>query len=202
MRTSLLLILGCVALSACDARTNAETRAPAVEAAPDPVTSTVAPVVLELDALARAWHQAAIGEIVIEPRGTAALTLDADGQVRLWPELVGAPERAPIAVLAHEPSSMSLARATDGAFVATFVDTAGAGRVVRIELDGARAGQAELFEVPASDPLFELHALDGGERFVARAARWSRCSTSPDSCPTSCASSSRRASRRRSWPCS
>ncbi len=169
MRSSLLLLLGCIALSSCDARTAARAEPPAAEAdgTPDASAPVLAPVAREVAALVHRWHEAAIGEIVVEPAGTAALTLDADGEVRLWPELAGAADRAPFAVLAHEPASMSLARAGKAAFVATFVDTAGAGRVVRIELDGDRATETELFEVPASDPLFELHALDGGERFVA-----------------------------------
>lgn len=169
MRSSSLLLL-CLALSSgCDGRTAAHAEAPAApdDGAIEPATAAVAPIAREVVGLAQRWHDAPIGEIVLDSAATAALTLDADGEVRLWTDLAGAAERAPMAVAANEPASMSLARAGDDAFVATFVDTAGAGRVVRIEIGGDRARQTELFQVPASDPLFELHALDGGERFVA-----------------------------------
>lgn len=62
---------------------------------------------------------------------------------------------------------MSLARADDGGFVVGFTDTAGGARVARVEVEGARARLVTLFEIPITDPLFELHVLDGGQRILA-----------------------------------
>ncbi|MCA9708932.1 MAG: hypothetical protein KDK70_24010 [Myxococcales bacterium] len=115
--------------------------------------------------LLRSPHAAPMSEVVLEPGGQAALTLDVDGGVRLWTELDASTQRAPLALPAQEPSWMSLAQA-QGGFVAGFVDTAGGARVVRVDVDGDGARLRTAFELPATEPLFELHVLDGGERIL------------------------------------
>ena len=131
--------------------------------APSPVVVERVEPALGLD---RRLHVAPMSEVVLEPRAEAALTLDIDGGVRLWTELSAADARAPLVVPEHEPSWMSLAR-TEAGVVAGFIDTAGGGRVVEIDVDGAGARMSTLFEIPATDPLFELHVLDGGTRILA-----------------------------------
>ena len=112
-------------------------------------------------------HHAPITEVVLDPRGAAALTLDADGQVRLWPDLLAQSIPEPFALPESEPVWMSLARHADGSFVVGFIDTAGGARVGRLVSADGRARWTPMFAVPSASPLFELHVLDGGERIVA-----------------------------------
>lgn len=115
--------------------------------------------------LARDLHDSPMSEVVLDPRARAALTLDTEGKVRLWTDLSAGGTRAPLVIPEYEPGWMSLAR-TEGGFVAGFIDTAGGGRVIEIAVDGTGARMSTLFEIPATDPLFEMHVLDGGERIL------------------------------------
>jgi len=167
--TSALLGLGLLAASGC-----AGQAAPAAEhsmpsrppsettASPEVASEPEAPAPL---ALARSLHEASMSEVVLDPRGEVALTLDTEGNVRLWTSLK-ADAQEPLALPVREPSWMSLARAEDG-LVLAFIDTVGGGRVMHVELgdDGPRVTTA--FEIPATEPVFELHVLDGGQRVVA-----------------------------------
>lgn len=120
-------------------------------------------------------HEGSITEVWLDPRASAALSLDAGGGVRLWPALPPAHKDlaalSPVRVPIHEPSSLSLARAGEHEFVIAAIDTAQSARVISIHLDPladqGRARVLERFTIPPSDPLLELHALDGGDRLLA-----------------------------------
>ncbi len=169
--TTVLLGLSVLALGAC-----ASQAAPAHEGAasaqpPSEVAvASAAPRAPEAQPpleLRRALHDASMSEVVLDAHARAAVTLDTEGTVRLWPSL-DAESKAPLALPVREPSWMSIARADDG-FVLAFIDTAGGGRVVHVQADGSEATMETLFEIPATEPLFELHVLDGGDRIVALA---------------------------------
>ncbi|KIG19182.1 hypothetical protein DB30_04647 [Enhygromyxa salina] len=110
-------------------------------------------------------------EVELDPRGQAALTIDAHGSVCLWPAVRSTdPELArPYVLPMQEPLWMSLAQAQDGSFVVALIDTTNAGQVVAVApgKDGREAKLTPLFAIPPDDPLLELHALDGGERVLA-----------------------------------
>lgn len=122
-------------------------------------------------------HETTIMEIWLDPRASAALTLDAGGDVRLWPVLPGSGSPSgpgslatfePIRVPVREPLSASFARVGERSFVVAVIDTAQAARVLEIELDDAgKASFRERFAIPPHEPLLELHVLDGGERLLA-----------------------------------
>jgi hypothetical protein len=117
-------------------------------------------------------HEATITEVWLDPRASAALTLDAMGGVRLWPALPPAQTKlealTPIRVPIREPLWLSFARAGETSFVVAAIDTAQAARVLEIQLDEAgTASFRERFRTTPRDPLLELHVLDGGERLLA-----------------------------------
>lgn len=104
-------------------------------------------------------------EVELDPRAEAALTLDFQGQLLLWPAIRSG-DRAqsrPFVLPMKEPLWMSIAQADGGYLVAT-VDTNNAGQVVAVspDADGLAARLTPLFSIPPSDPLLEIHALDGG----------------------------------------
>jgi hypothetical protein len=109
-------------------------------------------------------------EVELDPRGEVALTIDPQGGLRLWPAIrSGDPKlSSPYVLPMREPLWMSLAQAEDGFVVAT-IDTTNAGQVVGVtpSADGQSAKLTPLFATPPGDPLLELHALDGGQRFLA-----------------------------------
>jgi hypothetical protein len=104
----------------------------------------------------------------LDPRGEAALTLDAVGGVLLWPsfDLADPSKCTPFTLVADEPLWMSLAKSGPHAFTVGLIDTANLARVYRVELADASARMTELFALPIGDPLLELHVLDGGERIL------------------------------------
>jgi hypothetical protein len=117
-------------------------------------------------------HESTITEVWLDPRASAALTLDAGGGVRLWPALpptqTELAKLTPIRVPLREPLWLSLARAGEHSFVVAAIDTMQAARVLEIHLDeGGKASFRERFRIPPRDPLLELHVLDGGERLLA-----------------------------------
>ncbi len=168
---AVLLGLGLLTATAC-ASGPAETvvgsgaAQPPSESAITPA-ATLAPALERGAALARSPHDAEMSEVVLDARGGAALTLDVEGGVRLWTGLQAGEADAPLSLPVQEPSWMSLARAEDGGFVVAFIDTTGGGRVARVEVEGSRARMISAFEIPITDPLFELHVLDGGQRILA-----------------------------------
>jgi hypothetical protein len=120
-------------------------------------------------ALSRQAHGAPMTEVVPDPAGRAALTLDADGGVRLWTDLRAPDVAVPLRLPVQDPVWMSLSRGEAG-FVAGFIDTAGGGRIGRIEVDETGGRFVPLFEIPATEPLLELHVLaqsKGAARILA-----------------------------------
>ncbi len=109
-------------------------------------------------------HRASMREVALSPDGTAALTLDADGSVRLWTEV--SDDAVPFELPVREPLWMSLAP-TQGGYLAAFVDTSGGSHVGRIAVNDGKATWTAAFEVPPMDPMFELHVLPGGDRILA-----------------------------------
>jgi hypothetical protein len=109
-------------------------------------------------------------EVELDPRGEVALTIDPQGGLRLWPAIrSGDPKlSAPYVLPMQEPLWMSLAQA-EGGFVVATIDTTNAGQVVAVTPDpeGQQAKLTPLFSTRPGDPLLELHALDGGQRFLA-----------------------------------
>ena len=116
-------------------------------------------------ALSAAMHPVDVTEVVLEPQGKSALTIDDDGGVRLWPDLHAEDISEPWALPISDPVWMSLAR-TKGGFVAAFIDTGGAATVGRIVDKDGGARWIPTFEIPPMRPMFELHVLDGGERIL------------------------------------
>ncbi|MEM7151871.1 MAG: hypothetical protein AAF799_03470 [Myxococcota bacterium] len=174
-RSALTIGLALLASSAC-ANRSTEAGDPAKPSQP-PAEVTAAPVAPEQELqddvlqLARSLHGADMTEIVLDHRAEAALTLDTEGTVRLWPKLRSADVGTPLALPVQEPAWMSLARADDGGFVVGFIDTAGGVRVARVEVDEQTKGarMTELFELPATQPHFELYVIDGGTRVLTLA---------------------------------
>lgn len=116
-------------------------------------------------ALTKSMHAVDVTEVVLEPRGKSALTIDDEGGVRLWPDLHAADLSEPWALPIREPVWMSLAE-TKGGFVAAFIDTAGAAKVGRIAMSDEGARWIPTFEIPPMRPMFELHVIDGGQRVL------------------------------------
>ncbi len=143
---------------------------------PEPTKQSVQAVTAELAAdeaqkrpsvaLAQRLHDRDISEIVVGPRGRAALTLDTAGGVRLWSDLRAESVAPPVALPVEEPTWMSIAKSAQG-FTVAFIDTAGATHVGRVTIDDGGGRWTSLFERPGTDPQFEIHVLDGGERIVS-----------------------------------
>jgi hypothetical protein len=135
----------------------------APEAAPEALVIPAEPPGVALE---RGLHRADITEVLLDPRASAALSLDREGGLRLWTSLGEAADE-PLRIPVEAPRDMSLARAEDGSFVLALVDTAGAAEVMEVREHAGEARLAPLFSIPPMDPLFELHVLDGGERLLA-----------------------------------
>jgi hypothetical protein len=110
-------------------------------------------------------HEATMTEIVLDPRGEAALTLDAAGGVRLWPQ-ASSDGATPYRIPVHEPLWLSLAKRGEG-FTLGFIATNNAASIYEVEVrrDGT-ATITERFAHTPEDPVLELHVLDGGERIL------------------------------------
>lgn len=116
-------------------------------------------------------HEGPVVEVWLDPRASAALSVDTRGNVRLWPRLPTATselsELAPVRVPLREPRTLSLARTSGDSFVIAAIDTNQATRVIEIELDAeGHAGVRERFSLPPDDPMLEWLVLDGGERLL------------------------------------
>lgn len=116
-------------------------------------------------------HEISTTEVWLDPRASAALTLDRNGHVRLWPALPPAQRTleavAPIRLPVLEPAALSLARAGESGFVIAMIDTAQSARVLAVEVDGDGVARVvERFTIAPDDPMLELHVLDGGDRLL------------------------------------
>jgi hypothetical protein len=141
-----------------------------VSAAPEPEPAAV-PAAVPMPKWAQAElergvaHQGRITEVVLDPRGEAALTLDGNGGVRLWPQ-ASVDGREPLRIPVHEPLWSSLARRGSG-FTLGFIATNNAATIYQVELPSAGpATIVERFALSPEDPVLELHVLDGGERIL------------------------------------
>ncbi|HWB81984.1 MAG TPA: hypothetical protein VG755_43780 [Nannocystaceae bacterium] len=166
-----ILLLSLASLIACGPQTRVQAEVPTPEKAAaaktNASTPTNAAAKRESIALAAAMHEVEVTEVILDPRGEAALTTDAEGGLRLWPNVRGTEVATPIMLPERESTWATLARSDDGAFVIATIDTQGGARVARVELGEEGARRTELFEIPVTDPQFELHVLDGGQRIVA-----------------------------------
>jgi hypothetical protein len=106
-------------------------------------------------------HVAAISLVALDPTGTAALTRDGSGSVRLWPALDGS--REPLIVPIRDPKAMALGRRGDG-WTLALLDAAGGARIVGVDVSGKMEPLASL---PPTDPLADIVVLAGGERLLA-----------------------------------
>lgn len=166
-------ILACVALlGAGCVNTPADAgvgRGTATAQAREPVADSAEAVDVETGRLRpsltlRAHRHAGMREVALSPDGSAALTLDRRGGVRLWTEASN--DAVPFELPVREPLWMSLA-AADGGYLAAFVDTAGGSHIGRIAVSEGRAIWTTAFDVPPMEPMFELHVLAGGDRILA-----------------------------------
>jgi hypothetical protein len=171
MRTLIFSSLS-LALVACHAgpQTTAvvvdQQRAPEPE--PEPEAAAVAPSSSWAELERGVAHQGGITEVVLDPRGEAALTLDASGGVRLWPQLVAdASASEPYRIPMFEPLWLSLGKRGSG-YTLAFIGTNNAATIYKVEQPAeGPATIAEGFALSPEDPLLELHVLDGGERILA-----------------------------------
>jgi hypothetical protein len=120
-------------------------------------------------------------EVVLDPLGTAALTLDTTGGVQLWPALAAeAPDNGktwPMTLPLQEPLWLSFARTrktwADGSFLLATIDTSNALQVftiLSVEEKPEPVWKLERrFALPPTDPILEAHVLAGGERVVVLA---------------------------------
>jgi hypothetical protein len=106
-----------------------------------------------------AAHYAQISEVAVAADGSAALTRDAMGGVRVWPSLDGSlePKIVPVA----SPAALSIdRRGTD--LIAAIVDGSGAGQIVTI----AKDGHLSVAGVPIDPAIVSLTVLPGGDRIL------------------------------------
>jgi hypothetical protein len=106
-----------------------------------------------------AAHYAQITEVAVASDGSAAITRDAMGGLRIWPSLDGTAEPRIVAVAS--PASLSVDRRADG-IVAAVVDGSGAGHIVTI----GKGGKIAIAGVPVDPAIASLTVLPGGERIL------------------------------------
>lgn len=108
-------------------------------------------------------HSGAIDKIAVAPDGSAAVTSDVTGGVRLWSALDGTREPQPVPI--RSPQSLSIAAAADGKGWTLFaVDASGGAKIMVADAAGSIRTAAEL---PPFSPLFEGHVLPGGKHVLA-----------------------------------
>lgn len=140
---------------------------PTIEPEPaELVQASVPAPVAELPgmALEREGHRLDIVDIVLSPDASAALSVDRNGGVRLWPTIDGTHE--PLLVPIDDPNQLSLARTETGFTIAT-LDTIGGAEVYEVRSHDGELRIDPKFSIPPTDPLFELHVLEGGQRLLA-----------------------------------
>jgi hypothetical protein len=94
--------------------------------------------------------------LAVTDDGTAAVTSDVSGAVRVWPALDGTLE--PVAIPAGAPRELAIARDGDGLAIAA-LDDAGGAELVRTTRAGAPASRTPL---DAGRPATAIHAFAGG----------------------------------------
>jgi hypothetical protein len=97
-----------------------------------------------------------ITDLAVTERGDAALTIDALGDLRLWPALDGTTE--PVPVTAAAGREVALARTAEG-LVATILDGAGTATVLAFAPDGTVRGHVQL---PSEVAIDQVVADDSG----------------------------------------
>lgn len=107
-------------------------------------------------------HGNAITGIEVDPTGTAALSRDFNGGVRLWPALDGS--REPLVVPIRDPRKMALAGDGAGNWTLALLDAVGGVRLVGVDDAGAMRPLATL---PPTDPMIDVRVLPGGDQVVA-----------------------------------
>ena len=115
--------------------------------------------------LDRSLHRVPMTEAVLDPSATAALTMDGTGSVRLWPDVRADEVALPLALPVADPAWMSIARRSDGYLVA-FVDAAGGAVLAQVDAKGQSPRWIPVRTIAPTDPVFEIHALADGKRFV------------------------------------
>ncbi|HEX7702647.1 MAG TPA: hypothetical protein VF403_18030 [Kofleriaceae bacterium] len=144
-----------LALVACGVEPTAVEPAPTpVVIAPKPVAPKPPPPPPKLTPAIHAVHASPISMLVVTDDGTAALTSDVGGSLRLWPTLDGT--REPIVLRGPVPIDLALGR-TPTQLVAGLVDQAGV--LTLVHLDGE--GHA-LDHVQAATDVLGLHATSQG----------------------------------------
>lgn len=106
--------------------------------------------------LAFAMHSDAIRAIALTDDGSAAVSADGQGSVRLWPSLDGKHE--PVVVAARPPATLALIRSGDS-FVFAGLDNAGQLEVVQLSALGAPLARTD---VALARPVTEVRAVAGG----------------------------------------
>jgi hypothetical protein len=169
-------LLGCLTLLGCRvAEPSVESPPTSSSEQPSQVEVVSEPARAYTIALERSPTNGKLAEVVLDARGEAALTLEGNGNVRLWPTL--APGQVPWRLRLQDPIWMSLAHQHDGAFTVGVIDTTNAAQIVEVVL-GEQAGEAQLvprFAIAPTDPLLELLVLDGGERILTLGADHRLC---------------------------
>jgi hypothetical protein len=122
-----------IVLAACS---GAPTRVPA-----KPTPQAVRAAVPAVQPTIRSAHGGEIRQLAATEDGTAALTADDHGKVRLWPTLDGTAE--PVVVPTVSPQALALARDRDG-FVLAALDAVGTVELVQLSPTGAVRGHVQL----------------------------------------------------------
>ena len=147
-------------LAAC--KPGGQTTAPGDERrgshAEQPIETKATPVVF---ASVGVPHANAITGIEVDATGTAALSRDLNGGVRLWPALDGS--REPMVVPIRDPRQMSLAADGEGGWTLALLDAIGGVRLVGADDKG---GMRPLATLPPTDPSTEVLVLPGGDRVL------------------------------------
>src|SRR5688572_5947309 len=144
-----------VAASACGDRSGSSSTGPA-RIGPGGAARQRAPRRLSTARPRGVPHGGQIDQLVLTQDGTAALTRDNTGGVRLWARLDGTAQPVPIPIRA--PAQMSLARAGDK-LTAAMIDSAGGTHFLRL---GERGDTTELSSLPPGHAS-EVALLPGGK---------------------------------------
>lgn len=166
------LLLGCTGQPSESTSTTEARTSDSSSPGPDGETDEAATATPAIALTRGVGHDRAVTEVWLDAAASSALTLDAGGNVRLWPSLppsqTDPAALAPIRVPVREPLWLSHARAGERRFVVAAIDTAQAARVFEVEIDDEGAARLRTrVATPPTDPLLEIHVLDGGERLLA-----------------------------------
>lgn len=123
-------------------------------------------VEVESYGLRRLTHRADLVDAYADPAGVFVASTDEDGGVRLW-RVGDEADTTPVELPVQQPAWLSLGAIDDTNALVAAIDTTGGAIVWKVGL-GPDAPQAQVaFEIPPTDPLFEIHVLDGGNRILA-----------------------------------